>query len=193
MCRNGHSGNLFRFDLSTVRDTNVYRLWNILDISRSLASPQPDSDSGRLSLPNIFQWIILKSKGSLLLVNGVCQVHETICIFSILYILVYIQSYPSYIHICMHTHANIVRYTFLGTTLLLVTMCDSLNRNGPYRLVCVNAWHIGSSTIRRSSLIGVSMALLDDVCHCGGEIWVLICGQSRPSMADSFCCLQRNM
>jgi hypothetical protein len=29
----------------------------------------------------------------------------------------------------------------------------------------------GSSTIRRNSLVGIGVALLEEVCHCGGGLW----------------------
>jgi hypothetical protein len=34
-----------------------------------------------------------------------------------------------------------------------------LNRNGPRRLICLNAWGIGSGTIRRCDLVGGSVSL----------------------------------
>ena len=41
-------------------------------------------------------------------------------------------------------------------------MCvwGGLNRYGPHRLMCVNAWPVGSGTIRRCGIAGVSVALL---------------------------------
>lgn len=36
---------------------------------------------------------------------------------------------------------------------------DGVNRNGPDRLMCLNAWPIGNGTIRRYGLIGGSMPL----------------------------------
>ena len=38
--------------------------------------------------------------------------------------------------------------------------CNRLNRNGPHRLVCLNAWLIESGTIRRHGLVGIGVALL---------------------------------
>lgn len=40
-------------------------------------------------------------------------------------------------------------------------MCGGLNRDGPHRLMCLNAWAIGSSTIRRHGPVGK--------CGLGGE------------------------
>jgi hypothetical protein len=37
--------------------------------------------------------------------------------------------------------------------------CGGLKRNGSHRLMCVNAWLIGSSTIRRCGLVGGSLSL----------------------------------
>ena len=41
---------------------------------------------------------------------------------------------------------------------------------GPHRLMCLNAWSIGSGTIRRCGLVGVVVALLEEVCHYGGGL-----------------------
>jgi hypothetical protein len=34
---------------------------------------------------------------------------------------------------------------------------------------CVNTWPIGNGTTRRCGLVGVVVALLEEVCHCGGR------------------------
>ena len=47
-----------------------------------------------------------------------------------------------------------------------LTISGGFNRNGLYRLLCLNAWPIGGGTIGRCGLVGVSMALLEEVCHC---------------------------
>ena len=46
-------------------------------------------------------------------------------------------------------------------------MCGGLNRFGSHRFMCLNAWPIGSGTIRRCGLVGVGVALMEKVCHCG--------------------------
>ena len=51
-------------------------------------------------------------------------------------------------------------------------MCAGLNRFGPHRLMCLNAWPIKSDTNRGCGLIGEGVALEEKVCHCG-------CGASR--------------
>ena len=33
---------------------------------------------------------------------------------------------------------------------------------------------LGSGTVSRYDLVGVGVALLEEVCHCGGELWGLI-------------------
>ena len=48
--------------------------------------------------------------------------------------------------------------------------CDGLNRNSLHRVMCLHAWPIGSGTIRKCGLIGVGMALLEEVCHCRGGL-----------------------
>ena len=40
----------------------------------------------------------------------------------------------------------------------------------PTDSACVNAWPIGSGTIRRCGLAGVDVAL-EEMCHFGGERW----------------------
>jgi hypothetical protein len=51
-------------------------------------------------------------------------------------------------------------------------ICGDLNRYGHHRLMCVNAWPLGSDTIRRCGL-GVGVALLEEVCHCEGTLEVI--------------------
>lgn len=45
-----------------------------------------------------------------------------------------------------------------------------LNRNVSHRVMCSNVWLIQSDTIRRCGIAGVGLALLKEVCHCGGEL-----------------------
>lgn len=42
----------------------------------------------------------------------------------------------------------------------------SLNRCDPHSLKCLNAWTMGSGTI-----VGVGVALLEELPHCGGGLW----------------------
>jgi hypothetical protein len=44
-------------------------------------------------------------------------------------------------------------------------LISGLTRYGPHRLLCLNAWPMGSNTIRRYDLIGGGVALLEEVCH----------------------------
>jgi len=55
----------------------------------------------------------------------------------------------------------------------------------PHRLVCLNAWSIGSGTMRMGDLIGVGVALLEEGCHCGGGLRDLIYGKALLSVAQS--------
>ena len=41
-------------------------------------------------------------------------------------------------------------------------MCDSLDRSHVFEVLAV-----GSGTIRRHGIVRVSVALLEEVCHCG--------------------------
>lgn len=53
------------------------------------------------------------------------------------------------------------------TKISLLQHCGSLNRNGPYRFICLNVWPSGCG-ITAQGLGGV--ALQEEVCHCG---WAL--------------------
>ena len=52
----------------------------------------------------------------------------------------------------------------------MYTYCGGLNRNVPHRLMCLNAWPIGSDTIRKYGLVGLDMAFLEEVGHYGGGL-----------------------
>ena len=54
-------------------------------------------------------------------------------------------------------------------------VCGGLNRFGLHRLIYLSAWPIGSGTTRRCGSVGVGVALLEEVCHCGGGPWGLLC------------------
>ena len=41
-------------------------------------------------------------------------------------------------------------------------------------IMCLNAWPIGSGTIRRCDLVGAGMALLEEAHHCDGGLLDLI-------------------
>jgi hypothetical protein len=40
-----------------------------------------------------------------------------------------------------------------------------VNRNGPHKLIDLNAWSPGSGTTRRYCLLGVGVVLWEEVCH----------------------------
>jgi hypothetical protein len=44
--------------------------------------------------------------------------------------------------------------------------CGGFNRFGPLRLMCLNTWPMGSDAIRRCVLVGIGVALLEDVHPC---------------------------
>ena len=60
---------------------------------------------------------------------------------------------------------------------LLVISCGSLNKFGPQRLMCLNAWAM------RVALLG-GVALLEEVCHCG-VVSGFSCTQALSSADDS--------
>jgi hypothetical protein len=54
----------------------------------------------------------------------------------------------------------------------------------------LNACPIGSGTIRRYGLVEVGVALLEEVCHCGGRLRDHIYAQVLPNVElVPFCCL----
>ena len=59
-----------------------------------------------------------------------------------------------------------------------------LNRYGPHKLKCLNAWPIASGTIRRCGLVGIGMVLMEKLCHCGVSFEVS-CAQGMPSVVHS--------
>jgi hypothetical protein len=60
-------------------------------------------------------------------------------------------------------------YTCMHLCMYVCVWCSTLNRYGPHRFMCWDAWPISFGTIRRYGLVGVGMALLEKVCHCGGH------------------------
>jgi len=50
----------------------------------------------------------------------------------------------------------------------VVSGCDGLNRNIPYRFMSLNVWSKGSAVIKRYGLVGVGVAFPEELCHCGG-------------------------
>lgn len=56
---------------------------------------------------------------------------------------------------------------------------SDLNRNGPHRSTCVNAWPIGRGTLRRCGLVG------EEVCRCGSSFEVPL-AQAMFTVAQSF-------
>jgi hypothetical protein len=48
-----------------------------------------------------------------------------------------------------------------------IIYCGDLNRTDPHRLMWLTVWTIRSGTIRRCSLMGEGVALLEEVCQCG--------------------------
>ena len=66
---------------------------------------------------------------------------------------------------------------------LLAHRCyDSLNENSPHRL-------IGNGTSQRCGLVGVSVALLEEVCHCGLGLEVPTLKLYPVWHIVTFCCL----
>lgn len=62
-------------------------------------------------------------------------------------------------------------------------LCGDLHRNGPLRLMHLNAWPMGCGTVKRRGLAGLGVAS-EEVCHCG--VMLKLCPVWR---AVPFCCL----
>jgi hypothetical protein len=52
----------------------------------------------------------------------------------------------------------------------LLCSCDDLNMYGPHVHIHLNAWPIGSSTIRKCGLVEVGVTLLEEVCYSEGQL-----------------------
>jgi hypothetical protein len=46
--------------------------------------------------------------------------------------------------------------------------CGGLSRYSPHRLLCLNAWPIGSGTIKKCCLVEVGVTFLGEMCHWVG-------------------------
>lgn len=81
-------------------------------------------------------------------------------------------------------------------SLFCACVYGGLNRYGPYKLICLNAWPLGSGTVRRCGLSGVSVALLENHVTLGvgfevsmlkvGPVWnsspfLVACGRQSLS------------
>ena len=53
-----------------------------------------------------------------------------------------------------------------------------LNWNGSHRFRCLTLWPLGNDTIRSYNIVGIGVALLEGVCHCGSRLWLLISSSS---------------
>jgi hypothetical protein len=63
--------------------------------------------------------------------------------------------------------------------------CGSLNREESHRLIDLNVWSPVNGTIRKCGLVGVVVALLEEVCHCGWAFEVSN-AQTQPSLHTLF-------
>jgi hypothetical protein len=67
----------------------------------------------------------------------------------------------------------------------VIKSCGGLSRYAPHRLMCLNVWPLGSSTIRWYDLIVYLWSFF-----WGGEGFEISCAQTVPSVTISLCCLQ---
>ena len=63
-------------------------------------------------------------------------------------------------------------------------MFGGLNRCDPHGLMCLNAWLMYSSTIRKYGLVGIGVALLEKVCHWGAGFEISY-AQGMPNVEHS--------
>ena len=61
-------------------------------------------------------------------------------------------------------------FYFKRVSSILKVICAYVNSYDLHRLMCLNAWPMGSGTIRRCGLIGGGMTFLEEVCHCRGRV-----------------------
>ena len=71
-----------------------------------------------------------------------------------------------FLYILRSTEGFQFLYIFANTCCFKYAGCGGLNRYGFHRLMCLSAWSIGNSAIRRQGLVGESV-VLEEVCHCG--------------------------
>jgi hypothetical protein len=64
---------------------------------------------------------------------------------------------------CMMSLARLCSSYIIAS--ILMRPCGGLNRKCPHRLMSLNVLLIVSGTIQRYGLIGVGMALLEEMCH----------------------------
>jgi hypothetical protein len=69
-------------------------------------------------------------------------------------------------HVCMY----ICMYVFTFLKELVFFDCGSMNKFVPHRFMCMNAWPIRNDTIIKYNLVGVGVALLQEVCHWKGKL-----------------------
>jgi hypothetical protein len=55
---------------------------------------------------------------------------------------------------------TIIGYFFIARMKYLGSNCDDLNRYNPHRLMCLNAWPIGSGNVSRCGLVSVDVTSL---------------------------------
>ena len=62
-----------------------------------------------------------------------------------------------------------------------VLFCGPLNKNDPHRLLYLNAWLLGSGSIRKCVLVGVGVALLKEVFYWA--IWGFRCSSQAQCLS----------
>jgi hypothetical protein len=105
-------------------------------------------------------------------------------------------------HTNMHTHTytqsgdcvweffsiKILTQTLYSESLLVINMHQGVVMvsidTAPHRLMCLNSWPIGNSTFWRCGLVEGDVALLEEVCHCGGR--VLMSHMLKQAQCGSF-------
>ena len=81
--------------------------------------------------------------------------------------------------VCIHTCRQTLAHTQINTSFKkwwgASKMAMVVWIGMPHTLTCSNAWYIRTGTIRTCDLAGRGVALLKEVCHCGGRLWGLLC------------------
>lgn len=80
----------------------------------------------------------------------------------------YLASRPENVSPASVEATGLCHVSFFVTCLSLSLICGGLNRFGTHRLVCLNAYPIGSGTLGGAVLV-------EKVSHCKGQLGGLLC------------------
>ena len=65
--------------------------------------------------------------------------------------------------------------SLISKAVIINRWCSGLKRFGAHRFMCLNGWPMGNGMIRKYSLVGVGVALFEEVCYCEHVLWSSLC------------------